>query len=62
MSNQAILDQLKNTHKVIQWATDIRGNWNGDDAGRQEDQAHQAGDIIEKALELQQLIKEMSVL
>lgn len=40
-------------------AEEISGNWNGDDPGYAEDQAHIANDIIEKVDELLDLIKEL---
>lgn len=38
----------------------IRGNWNGDEGGYMEEQANIASDIIEKAQELTNLIKELN--
>ena len=38
----------------------VRSNWNGDEGGYQEEQADIAGDIIEKAYELIDLINEMN--
>jgi hypothetical protein len=46
--------------KVIKkWATNIAGEWNGDESGQQEDRANCAGEILEKAEELEKLISEM---
>ena len=47
---------------VINWADQISGEWNGDESGRQEDRAHQANEIIEKALELRELVLGMEQL
>lgn len=44
---------------LIEATQQIAGEWNGDEPGTQEDQAHLANDIIEKATELRDLIKEM---
>lgn len=47
---------------VIKWADEICGEWNGDESGSQENRANQAEDIVNKALDLQELIKGMSEL
>lgn len=48
------LQELIDEMKVIQ------GNWNGDEGGYREEQADIAGDIIEKANELIDLINELN--
>lgn len=40
----------------------IASEWNGDDAGVQEERAHCASDIMDKIKELKQLISEMETL
>jgi hypothetical protein len=47
---------------VIIWADEIAGEWNGDESGSQEDRAHQAIEIIEKAKQLKELIEGMEEL
>lgn len=47
---------------LIAWAESIAAEWDGDNPGSKEDRAHQAGDIIEKAQELQEFIKGMGEL
>lgn len=47
---------------IVEWAEEVSGQWNGDESGRQEDQAHQANDIIEKCNELKELISGMEEL
>ena len=44
---------------IRNWAEKISGNWNGDESGLQEDQAHTANDIVTKVDQLQDLIWEM---
>lgn len=46
--------------KLIQECKEIAGNWNGDNPGYEEDQAHIAEEIIEKSQELLQLINELN--
>jgi len=50
-------DELK---KLIKECEEIRGRWNGDDSGYEEDQATIASDIIDKARELTDLINELN--
>lgn len=38
---------------------DIQGQWNGDNHGRAEDRAHQAGDIIGNINEIEKLLSEL---
>ena len=47
---------------IIQDATKVMGEWNGDEAGREEDRAHCADEIVEKAQELRTLIEELEQL
>lgn len=44
---------------LITQMEEIAGEWNGDEAGRQEERAHIAEDIIEKAKELIDLLEEL---
>lgn len=44
---------------IIQDAIKVSGEWNGDEAGQEEDRAHQADEIVNKAEELRKLIEEM---
>lgn len=44
---------------AIEWANGIAGEWNGKLPGRLEDRAMRAQELIEKAQELQDLIKEL---
>lgn len=46
--------------KLKKEAEEISGNWNGDESGYQEDQAHIAEEIIEKVDELLKLINEFN--
>ena len=41
------------------WAEEIAGQWNGDEAGIQEDKANVANNIIESVKNLKELIEEM---
>jgi hypothetical protein len=41
---------------IKKWAEEIAGEWNGDEAGSQEERAGQANEIIEKVDELIELI------
>ena len=45
--------------KLKKECEEIAGNWNGDESGYMEDQAHIALDIIEKVDELIELINEL---
>lgn len=47
---------------IIEWATEISSEWNGDESGSQEDRAHQADEIMQKANELIELIEGMKEL
>ena len=38
---------------------EIQGQWNGDNPGRAEDMAHQAGDIIGNINEIEKLLAEL---
>lgn len=38
---------------------EIQGQWNGDNPGRAEDRAHQAGDIIENINQIEKLLVEL---
>ena len=46
--------------KLIKEMEKVSGQWNGDESGYQEDQAHIADDIIEKSKELIDLINELN--
>lgn len=46
--------------ELIKECEEISGRWNGDNPGYEEDQAHIANDIIEKANELIGLINELN--
>lgn len=46
--------------KLIKECEEIAGNWNGDEPGYQEEQAHIANEIIEKSNELINLINELN--
>jgi hypothetical protein len=41
---------------LIKEAEEIAGSWNGDESGRQEEQAESAKEIIEKCQEIKELI------
>jgi len=45
--------------QIKKWAEEIQGNWNGDEAGSAEERAGQAGEILEKVAELEELIAGM---
>lgn len=45
--------------KIVKWAEEIQGQWDGDLPGRGEDRAGQAEDIIEACKNLQELIEGM---
>lgn len=66
MFDQTIMTDEKfialNIDDIVEWANQITGEWNGDEPGTQEDRAHQADEIIEKALELRELILGMEQL
>jgi hypothetical protein len=47
---------------IIQDAIQVSSEWNGDEAGSQEDRAHAADEIAEKAEELRKLIEELEEL
>lgn len=47
---------------IIQDAIKVSSEWNGDDAGSQEDKAHAANEIVQKAEELRKLIEELEEL
>jgi hypothetical protein len=47
---------------IIDLADKVAGEWNGDNAGRLEDRARVATDIMEKAQELKNLITELEAL
>lgn len=47
------IDVLK---EMIKEAVEIQALWNGDNAGKQEDNAHIAEEIIDKCVELKSLI------
>jgi len=40
---------------------DIASQWNGDDAGIQEDRAHNATDAIDKIKELEELLETLNI-
>jgi hypothetical protein len=44
---------------IIQDATNVSGEWDGDFAGQLEDRAHLADEIVSKAEELRKLIEEL---
>ncbi len=46
--------------ELIEEMAVIRGNWNGDESGYREEQADIAGDIIDKSMELIDLINELN--
>lgn len=52
--------QMSNIDDIIEWAEAVQGEWNGDEAGSQEDRAHCASEIITKLLEAKELIVGMS--
>lgn len=52
-------EALDDIHK---WAEEIAGEWNGDEAGSQEERAHCANDIMEKCAQLKDLIGSMDTL
>lgn len=43
---------------IINWSQDVQGSWNGDESGRQEQEAHSASEIEDKARELLELIQD----
>lgn len=45
--------------EIKQWAENIAGSWNGDNAGIAEDRAGQANEILEAIKNLEELIAEM---
>lgn len=49
-------EELEN---LITKCEEIAGEWNGDEPGRQEERAHIAEDIMEKAQELIELLEEL---
>jgi hypothetical protein len=51
--------QISCANDIAEWAEAIQGEWDGDNAGRLEDRAHCADDIIGKCNELKELIAEM---
>lgn len=55
-NEQLILEDIKD---IIEWADNIASQWNGDEAGIEEDRASLANDIIHKATELEDLIGQM---
>jgi hypothetical protein len=52
----------KELQTLIKQMEEIAGEWNGDEAGRQEERAHIAEDITEKAKELIDLLEELDEL
>ena len=54
--------QVSYVNDIVEWASEIAGEWNGDEPGSQEDRAHLANDIIEKCAELVEMIKGMEEL
>lgn len=50
----------ENLYKLIEEMIIVRGKWNGDEGGYDEEQADIASDIIEKANELIDLINELN--
>jgi hypothetical protein len=47
---------------IIQDAIQVSAEWNGDEAGREEDRAHLANEIVEKAEELRKPLEELEEL
>lgn len=53
---------IANIKDIVEWADNIAGEWNGDEAGKGEDRANLANEIIHKATELEGLISDMEEL
>lgn len=51
---------LKSLQEIKDEMEVIRGEWNGDESGRQEDQANIAEEIVEKINEIDELLKELN--
>ena len=45
--------------EIMIWASDIQGEWNGDESGIEEDRANLAEEITDKTEELHDLIQTM---
>jgi hypothetical protein len=50
------MDSIK---EIKKWATEISGEWSGEESGSQEDRAGQANDILEAITNLEELIAGM---
>ena len=53
---------LTSLHYIVEDALRVAGQWNGDEAGSEEDRAHLANEIVAKADELRELIEGMEEL
>lgn len=56
---------MSDYEKVLEYlrkrCKEIRGEWNGDEPGQQEDRAHQATELLELLAEVDTLVKELDV-
>lgn len=50
---------MKHLQKFKEEVEDIAGQWNGDNSGRLEDQAHICLEILDKVKEIEVLIEEL---
>jgi hypothetical protein len=59
VSDKTKIKVLEALIPLLEECRDMIGHWNGDEAGMEEDVAHQANDIFETAMELQNKITEL---
>ncbi len=50
----------KTLNKLKEYMEEIAGQWNGDESGSQEDNAHIALEVIEKIDEIEKLLEELN--
>ena len=60
-SGEEILEQHPKLDRLIETLQEISGQWNGDESGSQEDNAHTADDAIEKIEELKELLDALDI-
>ena len=53
--NEKVLEHMRNR------CNEIKGEWNGDEPGKQEDAAMAADELLEKLEEVNQLVKELDI-
>ena len=53
------VEREKALQEIIRYAENVAGNWNGDNPGVQEDNAHIANEIIEKCNDVLNLLNEI---